>query len=63
MNNPVAKHCRTFNKATVQRDRKKFHRPSAKAFLEEWHEECEEEPAIKDPKEFETPNISASHLY
>lgn len=21
--NPVAKHCRTFNKATVQRDRKK----------------------------------------
>jgi hypothetical protein len=22
-NNPVAKHCRTFNKATVQRDRKK----------------------------------------
>lgn len=23
MNNPVAKHCRTYNKATVQKDRKK----------------------------------------
>lgn len=26
MKNPVAKHCRTFNKATVQKDRTKYQR-------------------------------------
>ena len=31
--NPVAKHLRTFNKSTVERDRKKFHRPSNKKAL------------------------------
>jgi len=56
-NNPVAKHCRTFNKATVQRDRTKFHRASSnKMSLDEWYEENEgwEEPAIKNPKDFDT---------
>lgn len=35
MNNFVAKHCRTFNKATVQRDRTKFHRQSLAEELRE----------------------------
>lgn len=41
MNNPVAKHCRTFNRATVERDRTKFHRPSKLSLLEEWLEEVD----------------------
>lgn len=28
--NPVAKHAHKFNRAEVHRDRKKYHRPSAK---------------------------------
>lgn len=62
-NNFVAKHCRTWNKATVQRDRTKFHRPSARSFMDEWYEENEgwdEHPGVVKPKEFETPSISAN---
>lgn len=60
MNNFVAKHARSFNLATVQRDRTKFHRPSSKSLMDEWLEEDWdlEQPAIADPKEFETPSIS-----
>ena len=31
--NPVAKHLNTFNKPSVERDRKKYHRPSNKKAL------------------------------
>lgn len=31
--NPVAKHLNTFNKPSVERDRKKYHRPSSKKAL------------------------------
>ena len=41
MSNPVAKHCRTFNKATVERDKTKFHRPSKLSLLDEWLEEVD----------------------
>lgn len=34
MKNPVAKNCQKFNKATVQRDRTKDHRPSHKRQLQ-----------------------------
>ena len=41
MNNFVAKHCRTFNKATVQRDRTKFKREafSLADIEDEWLDE------------------------
>lgn len=60
-NNFVAKHCRTFNRATVQRDRTKYHRPTAgidRYWEEYWDEEEIEQPAIANPKELETPSIS-----
>lgn len=41
MNNPVAKHARTFNLAHVHRDRTKFKRASKHDLLEEWLEEVE----------------------
>lgn len=56
MNNPVAKHCRTFNKATVQRDRTKFHRPSTNSLMDEYLEELyfaeleDETPPISSKK-------------
>ncbi len=61
-NNLVAKHCRTYNKATVQRDRTKFHRPSTRTYMDEWFEENEgwDDPGLANPKEFETPSISAN---
>lgn len=34
--NPVAKHCRTFNKATVQRDRKKAAKRGARKHKGAW---------------------------
>lgn len=41
MQNFVAKHCRTFNKATVQRDRTKYHRESTRTedLLDDWWQE------------------------
>lgn len=54
--NYVAKHCRTFNKATVQRDRTKYHRPS----LEDWQEELDFDE--KDWEAQETPSISFPSL-
>lgn len=62
MNNFVAKHARTFNKAHVHRDRTKYHRPSNNDLLAEWYDETEEldYPGLADPKEFETPSISAN---
>ncbi|QIG60670.1 exodeoxyribonuclease VIII [Vibrio phage VPT02] len=59
--NFVAKHCRTFNKATVQRDRTKYHRPSARSLMDEWFEDENdgfEHPGMVEPKELETPSIS-----
>lgn len=59
--NFVAKHCRTFNKATVQRDRTKFHRPSSRSLMDEWFEDENdgfEHPGMVEPKELETPSIS-----
>ncbi|QKN84754.1 putative exodeoxyribonuclease [Vibrio phage River4] len=61
MNNFVAKHCRTFNKATVQRDRTKYHRPSSRSLMDEWFEDENdgfEHPGMVEPKELETPSIS-----
>lgn len=55
--NPVAKHCRTFNKATVQRDRTKFHRPS-NAQDQYWEDYWREDEKEFDEKEWETPNVS-----
>lgn len=60
MNNFVAKHCRAFNKATVQRDKTKFHRPSNNDLLAEWYEQEAEDEDWFAPtnKETETPSIS-----
>ncbi|AKY02206.1 putative exodeoxyribonuclease [Vibrio phage vB_VorS-PVo5] len=59
--NFVAKHCRTFNKATVQRDRTKYHRPSMRE--EDWffdEDDGFEHPGVAEPKELETPSISGN---
>ncbi|BBL19257.1 putative exodeoxyribonuclease [Vibrio phage KIT04] len=61
--NFVAKHCRTFNKATVQRDRTKYHRPSSRSLMDEWfidEDDGFEHPGMIEPKEFETPSISGN---
>ena len=36
MRNPVAKHCRTFNKATVQKDRKKALKAGKRKHRHNW---------------------------
>lgn len=59
--NFVAKHCRTFNKATVQRDRTKYHRPSIVIAEEDWDCEDWEDWGYPDtePEEQKTPSINA----
>lgn len=59
--NPVAKHCRTFNKATVQRDRTKFHRPS-NTQDQYWEDYWREDEKEFDEKEWETPNVSKVYI-